>query len=283
MTTIHPTAIIDPTARLADDVRVGPWCRVGPGVELGSGCELLDHVVILDRTIAGARNRFHPFCVVGADPQDRKFHGEATSLEIGDGNEFREHVTLHRGTSNGGSVTRIGSDNLVMVGSHVAHDCHVGDRVVIANQVMLAGHVRIEDDASIGGGVGVHHYATIGRLAFVGGMARISRDVPPYMIVEGHPAEVRAVNVIGLVRNGFTQDEIDGVKDAFRRLFRESGSMADNLPDLRVRHASIPSVMELCDAVEAASVGTHGRAREAARSDDKWASVAAVERGQSPG
>jgi UDP-N-acetylglucosamine acyltransferase len=157
-----------------------------------------------------------------------------------------------------------------MVGSHVAHDCHIGDRTVIANQVMLAGHVVVEDGASIGGGVGIHHFATIGSLSFVGGLARISRDVPPFMIVEGHPAEVRAVNVIGMLRNGFEQADVDAMKEAHRRLFRHGGAAAAELPELRDRFAAMDAVQRLCTAVEAAAMGMHGRAREASRPDDKW-------------
>ncbi len=167
-------------------------------------------------------------------------------------------------------MTSIGNGNLLMVGCHVAHDCRIGDEAVIANQVMLAGHVHVGDHANIGGGAGVHHFATIGTCAFVGGLARISRDVPPFMIVEGHPAEVRALNVIALNRRGFDSESIDAMKDAFKRLFRGNDSTAVQLDMLRGEYGHLPAVMVLCDAIDASSNGTHGRALESQRKDDKW-------------
>jgi UDP-N-acetylglucosamine acyltransferase len=268
--TIHPTAVVDSTAQIDPSVRIGPYCVVGPRVEIGSGTELLHHVSIPSDASLGRDNVLHPFAVVGGDPQDRKYAGEQTTCVIGDGNEIREHVTIHRGTENGGGVTRIGNGNLLMVGCHVAHDCLISDEVVIANQVMLAGHVHIGDHANIGGGAGVHHFATIGTCAFVGGLARISRDVPPFTIVEGHPAEVRALNVIAMTRHGFDADSIDAMKDAFKRLFRSNGSTSDQLDMLRAEYAHLPAVTVLCDAIDASSSGTHGRALESRRKDDKW-------------
>ena len=268
--TIHPTALIDSTAQIDPSVRIGPYCVVGPRVEIGAGTELVHHVSIPSDTTLGRDNMLHPFAVVGGDPQDRKYTGEQTTCVIGDGNEIREHVTIHRGTENGGGETRIGSGNLLMVGCHVAHDCLIADEVVIANQVMLAGHVHIGDHANIGGGAGVHHFATIGTCAFVGGLARISRDVPPFTIVEGHPAEVRALNVIALTRRGFDAESIDAMKDAFKRLFRGNGSTSDQLDMLRAEYAHLSPVTVLCDAIDASSNGTHGRALESRRKDDKW-------------
>lgn len=274
MTLIHDSAHIDSSASIADDVRIGPWCWVGPDVHIGAGTILDPGVTIVRNTVLGCRNHLYTGSVIGGDPQDRKYADEATTLEIGDDNAIREHVTIHRGTGNGGSVTRVGSGNLFMVGSHIAHDCEIGDRVVLANQVMLAWHVRVEDGASIGGGVGVHHFATIGSLSFIGGLARISRDVPPFMIAEGHPAEIRAVNVIGMLRNGYEQADVDAVKDAHRVLFR-SGSSQDGVCELRDRYGEVEAVVRLCDAVEASSRGVHGRALESARQDDKWAAAPA--------
>ncbi len=271
--TIHPTAILDDTATVHDTVEIGPWCVVGPNVTIGAGTELMGHVTIQRDTTVGDGNRFFPYSVVGVDPQDRKYGGERTTCEIGDRNEIREHVTIHRGTGNGGGVTTVGNGNLIMVGAHVAHDCHVHDETVIANQVMLAGHVVVEDHASIGGGAGIHHFATVGTCSFVGGLARISRDVPPFMIVEGHPAEVRAVNAVALARRGFGDDHIDAIKDAFRRVFRSNGSTSEQLAQLRAEYASVPSVQSLCDSLEASAAGTHGRALEAGRADDKWARI----------
>ncbi|MCA9289631.1 MAG: acyl-ACP--UDP-N-acetylglucosamine O-acyltransferase, partial [Phycisphaerales bacterium] len=210
------------------------------------------------------------YSVIGADPQDRKFSGESSTCVIGAHNIIREHVTIHRGTGNGGGVTRIGDHNLVMVAAHVAHDCIVEDHVTIANQVMLAGHVHVESYANIGGGAGVHHFATVGRASFVGGLARITKDVPPFMIVEGSPAEVRAINSIGMTRLGYEPEHIEAVKDAFKRLYRDNGAaMADKVVELRERYAGVPAVTTLCDALDAAADGIHGRALELSRHDDK--------------
>ncbi len=272
MPAIHPTAVVDASARIAGSARIGPYCVVGPEVVIGAETILYNHVTVQALTTIGQDNRIYPFAVIGADPQDRKYRGERAVCVIGDRNRIREHVTVHRGTSNGGWVTRIGDDNLIMVASHVAHDCRIGDFVTIANQVMLGGHVRVDDGANIGGGAGVHHFVTVGTCAFVGGMARISRDVPPYMIVEGNPAEVRAVNSIGMNRRGYDPADIEAVKDAFRRLYRENGSsVADKLEELRRTYPRVEAVMRLCKALTAAADGVHGRALEVGRADDKRA------------
>lgn len=274
---IHPTAIIDESAQVAPSAVIGPYCVVGPDVTIGERTVLHNHVTIQSLTSIGADNTFYPFSVIGADPQDKKFRGERATCEIGDRNSIREHVTIHRGTSNGGGVTRLGSDNLIMVAAHIAHDCILGDEIVIANQVMLAGHVRVETGANIGGGAGVHHFATVGTCAFVGGLARISKDVPPFMIVEGNPAEVRAINSIAMSRRGYSTDHIEAVKDSYKRLYRDNGKpMADKLVELRVDYAEVPAVQRLCDSLIATSEGVHGRAMEMSRSDNKRRAVAAA-------
>jgi len=273
MAMIHSTAIVDPTATVHESVVVGPYCVVGPGVSVGEGTVLHAHVVVQADTIIGRENEIFPFAVVGGDPQDKKYRGERATCVIGDRNRIREHVTIHRGTANGGGVTRIGDDNLLMVAVHIAHDCDVGSETVLANQAMIAGHVKIEDGANIGGGVGVHHFATIGTCAFVGGLARIAKDVPPYMMVEGNPAEVRSINSIGMARRGFGPDEIEAVKDAFKRLYRENGEvMAEKVSQLKRDYAHFESIQRLCRALEAMADGVHGRAMEIQRSDDKRAS-----------
>ena len=272
MATIHPTAIVDASAVLADSVRVGPYCVIGPDVTIGERTALHNHVIVQSLTTIGMDNEIYPFSVLGADPQDRKFQGETAYCTIGDRNRIREHVTIHRGTANGGYYTRLGSDNLVMVAAHIAHDCVIGDHVTIANQVMLAGHVRIEDGGNIGGGAGIHHFVTVGSCAFVGGMARISRDVPPFMIVEGNPAEVRAVNSIAMNRGGYDAQDIDAVKDAFRRLFRDNGgTMTEKVASVRKVLPGVTAVTALCDALIATADGVHGRALEHTRLDDKRA------------
>ncbi|MCA9284999.1 MAG: acyl-ACP--UDP-N-acetylglucosamine O-acyltransferase [Phycisphaerales bacterium] len=270
MTKIHPTAIIDPTARIGDAVEIGPYCVIGADVEIGAGTVLMNHVTVLGPTTMGRNNTVFPLAVLGADPQDRKYRGEKSRLVVGDGNQFREHVTIHRGTANGGGSTTIGDRNLVMVGAHIAHDCHLGHQIQLANHVMLAGHVRIEDGATISGGTGVHHFVTIGTLSFVGGLARISRDVPPFMTVEGNPAEVRSPNRTGMERRGFDESHIEAIRECYRRLFVENGGpMADRMRSLRDEFPDVPAVAKLCDALAARAEGVHGRSLEVLRQDKK--------------
>ncbi len=276
MPTIHPTAVVDASARIAPSAVVGPYCVVGPEVVVGERTVLRNHVTLQALTTLGDDNQVYPFAALGGDPQDRKFQGERSWCVIGSRNCIREHVTIHRGTANGGSYTRIGDDNLIMVSVHIAHDCQVASHVTIANQTMLAGHVHIEEGANIGGGVGIHHYVTIGKCAFVGGMARVSKDVPPFMMVAGSPATVRAVNALAMMRRGEQPQHIEAVREAHRRLFREadSAAMSEKIDALRRDFADVEAVTALCDALVAAGDGVHGRARETNRSDDKRAAPA---------
>jgi len=221
MTQIHPTAVVDPHAAIDPSVEVGPYCVIGRDVRIGAGTRLVAHVTILGHTEIGRDNTIWPQAVLGGEPQDLKYHGEASRLIVGDNNDIREQVTMHVGTANGGWETRVGSDNMIMVGAHVAHDCRVGDHVLIANAVQLAGHVVVEDHAVVAGASAVHHFTTIGRHAYVAGMTRVVRDVPPFMLFEGDPGRVRSVNVIGLQRHGFEEDAIRRLKDAYRRLYRQ--------------------------------------------------------------
>ena len=260
---IHPTAIIDETAVIADSALIGPLCFIGPQVVIGAGTKLLNHVTVQCNTTIGEDNRIFPFAVVGGDPQDKKFGTEVTTLTIGNRNEIREHVTIHRGTENGGGETIIGNDNLLMVASHVAHDCILGNDLVIANQVMLAGHITIEDCATIGGGAGINQFSRIGCCSYVGGLARITKDVPPYMIVEGTPAEVRAVNIVAMSRRGYPEDQIDAMKEAHKRLFRDNGgSLTEKIAQLLNEFGDYQPVQHLCDAIAASAAGRHGRSNE---------------------
>jgi len=270
MACIHPTAVVDPSAELAEDVDVGPWCVIGPQVTIGARTILRSHVTIESHARIGADNVFYPFASIAATPQDRKYRGEETWLEMGDRNHVREQVTLHRGTGNGGGITRIGSGNLLMVGVHVAHDCVIGSEVTIANAAMLAGHVHVGDGASIGGGAGFHHFVSIGTCAFVGGMARQSRDVPPYLISEGFPARIRGYNHIQMARRGIAEDSIEAVRTAYRRLYCEPGAaMSARIERLRAEFPGVAELHELCDAIVASAGGFHGRALEAQRTDDR--------------
>ncbi len=263
MATIHPSAVLDSTAVIADGAVIGPSCCIGPNVRIGEGTQLLNHVTVQCNTTIGENNRIFPFAVIGGDPQDKKFAGETTTLEIGDRNEIRENVTIHRGTQSGGGITVVGNDNLLMVGSHVAHDCMLGSDLVIANQVMLAGHITVEDCATIGGGAGINQFSRIGRCSYVGGLARITRDVPPYMIVEGTPAEVRAVNIVAMSRRGYPEDQIDAMKEAHKRLFRDNGgSLQEKMAQLLDEFGEHQPVQHLCEAITASAAGKHGRSNE---------------------
>lgn len=260
---IHPTAFIDETAVIAESAMIGPSCFIGPKVTIGAGTELFNHVTVQCNTTIGEENRIFPYSVIGGDPQDKKFGNEITTLMIGDRNEIREHVTIHRGTDNGGGRTIVGNDNLLMVASHVAHDCNLGSDLVIANQVMLAGHITIEDYATIGGGAGINQFSRIGRCSYVGGLARITKDVPPYMIVEGTPAEVRAVNIVAMSRRGYPEDQIDAMKEAHKRLFRDNGgSITDKMAQLLKEFGDHLPVQHLCEAIAASAAGRHGRSNE---------------------
>lgn len=276
MPQIHPSSIIEPGAQLADDVVVGPFCHVGPDVRLGPGCRLLSHVAVLGHTTLGRGNTLWPFCTIGGDPQDLKFKGEDTELTIGDDNDIREGVTIHKGTTFGGGVTRVGSHNLIMAYVHVGHDCDLGSHLVIANAVQLAGHIRIEDHANVGGAACIHHFVTISRYAFVAGMSRIVQDVPPFMVIEGVPARPRKVNTVLLKRHQFPQEQIDRLKDAFRRLYGSGengeflGNMRQHLEALETEYPDDWCVQTLVDALRKSAIGVFGRYRETERSDNRY-------------
>lgn len=278
MATVHPSSAVDSKAHLGEGVEVGPFCHVGPGVVIGPGTRLVSHVTVLGRTTLGAENVVWPQATLGADPQDLKFHGEETRLIIGDHNQIRESVTIHLGTENGGGVTRIGNDNLLMVGAHVAHDCEIGDHVVLANAVHLAGHIRVEDHVVVSGASAVHHYVTIGQFAFIGGMTRIVHDAAPFMIHEGNPAKVRGVNLIGLTRHQFPREEIDRLKEAYRRIFRavsEGGprTVLDGASKLGADYPEDECIQLLVAFVRNSSAGLYGRHREGARKDSRRRAV----------
>jgi len=217
---IHPTAQIDPGASIAPDASIGPFCVVGAGVRIEAGTVLFPHVVVEGPTTIGEGNRIFPFACVGMEPQDLKYRGEPTTLEIGDRNTLREGVTVHRGTQGGGGVTRLGSDNLLMAGTHVAHDCHVGDRVIFANAATLAGHVTVEDGATIGAFSGVHQFCRVGRQAYIGGYSVLTQDAAPYVLTVGNRAKAFGINVVGLERKGVPAATIQALKQAYRLLFR---------------------------------------------------------------
>lgn len=213
-------AIIDPSARLGKDVSVGPFSIIDDDVEIGDGTQIGAHVVIRAGTRIGRNNRFFQFSSIGEDPQDKKYAGESTRLEIGDHNTFREYCTLNRGTAQDQGVTRIGNKNWLMAYTHVAHDCVLGDEVILANAATLAGHVQVGDYAILGGFAGVHQFCKIGSHAFVGNNCGITRDVPPYVMIGGPPAAPRGVNSEGLKRRGFSTQQLRSIRDAYRIVYR---------------------------------------------------------------
>jgi UDP-N-acetylglucosamine acyltransferase len=233
VTPLHPTAVIHPGARLHPTVQVGPYAVIGPNVELGAGNTVGPHAVIEGRTRIGERNRIFPFASVGAQPQDLKYAGEDSELHIGDENLIREFTTLHKGTSGGGGVTRIGNGNLFMAYSHVAHDCQVGNGCVFANSATLGGHVEIGDHVILGGLSAVHQFTRIGRYAFVAGGSMVVMDVPPYCTAQGDRAELVGINSVGLARHGFSEEQIGQIKDAYRVLFRSKLPLDEALERLR--------------------------------------------------
>lgn len=263
---IHPTAIIHPRAELDTSVTVGPYSVIGAGVRIGADSVLHNHVTVQGPTTIGRENVVYPYAVLGAEPQDLKYQGQDTNLVIGDRNRIREHATIHRGTELGGGSTRLGDDCLIMVGVHIAHDCVIENEVVIANGVMLGGHCLVEFGAGIGGGVGIHHFTTIGTLSFVGGLARVAKDVPPYVVVEGSPAEPRKINTTALLRRRWAPEDVERLRVAFKMIFRDAHIPAlVAIELLRSDPRQTEAVHRLCRFIEAAQMGIHGRGREILR------------------
>ena len=217
---IHPTAIVQPGAQLHPTVRVDPYAIIGSQVKIGANTIIGSHAVIDGRTEIGSNNQIFPGAAIGLEPQDLKYKGANSLVKIGNNNQIREYVTINKATEEG-EATIIGNDNLLMAYSHVAHNCVIENNVIIANNVAMAGHVFIESQAVISGVLGIHQFVHIGQMAMVGGMSRINRDVPPYMLVEGNPPKVRALNFVGLKRRGLSKEELRQLKKAFRILYHE--------------------------------------------------------------
>jgi UDP-N-acetylglucosamine acyltransferase len=252
---VHPTAIIDPEAEIGADVTIGPYCVIGPAVALGEGCWLQNQVTLCGPSKIGTRNRFYAYCSVGQQSQDLKYLGEPTHLEIGNENVFREFVTVSRATGKG-NLTRIGNHGNFLAYSHIAHDCEVGDRVIFSNNATLGGHVIVEEHAVLGGLTAVHQFCRIGKHAITGGCTKIVQDVPPFMIVDGNPAEVRGVNLVGLERRGFSPDAIRALKEAYRILYRAKLNTKQALEELgRNGLAETPEVNDLMKFIETSQRG----------------------------
>ena len=250
---IDSHALVSPQAQLASDVTVGPFSVIGPDVQIGPGTVVGPHVVITGHTRIGANNRFYQFASIGDAPQDLKYKGEPTRLEIGDRNIFRESCTVNRGTAHDHGVTRIGDDNLFMAYSHVAHDCRIGSKAVFANCAALGGHVEIGDWVILGGLTAVHQFSKVGAHAFLAGGCIVQRDVPPYVMVAGNPAEPHAVNSEGLKRRGFDEEQIRHVREAYRILYRSELRLAQALEKLEPLARTRPEIRVFVDFIGAST------------------------------
>lgn len=248
--TIHPTAIIEPGATIGENVSIGAYCHVGKNVTLHDHVTLLSHVVVDGYTSVGSYTRIFPFASIGSEPQDLKFHGEKTTLEIGEHNIIREHVTMNPGTEGGGSKTIVGNNGLFMVGVHIAHDCHVGNRVIMANNASLAGHVTVDDYVIMGGFAAVHQFVRIGKHAMIGGGSRVRDDIIPYALATSDQAELSGLNLIGMKRRGFKREDIHSLRAAYRKLFSKENILEKRLENLTEEFAGNTVVEELIAFVQ---------------------------------
>jgi len=264
--TIHQTALIEPGAELAADVSVGAYSVIGPKVKLGPGVVVGEHVIISGRATLGECCRAYPGAIIGSDPQDLKFAGEDTAVQIGPRTVVREFVTINKGTGGGGGCTSIGADCMVMAYCHVAHDCIVENNVIMANCSTLAGHVLIERGVHLSGMVGIHHFGTVGRLAFISGWSTCRRDAPPFMILDGNPARVRGVNIVGLQRAGASRETIGALRQCCRLLYHSALNQDAAIERIRAdgldQHEEVKYLLDFLKRVEG---GNLGRAREALR------------------
>jgi UDP-N-acetylglucosamine acyltransferase len=256
---IHPSAIVDPTAELGADVVVHPFTIIEAGVKIGDNCEIGPHAVIRTGTRMGANNRVTVGVVLGDWPQDLKFKGEETYLDIGEGNMIREYVTLHRATGEGNS-TVVGSHNLIMAYCHMGHNSRLGDHVMMANSAQVAGHCEIADYAVIGGGVGMHQFCRIGTMAMVGAFSSVRIDVPPYMMVDGDPARPVKPNTVGLKRRGVSAEAIAALRQAFKIIWRSDLNISDGVARVRAEIKPLPEILHLVEFLEAVAGGERGRA-----------------------
>ena len=251
---IHPTAIVDPAAQVDSSARIGPYCIVGPDVVIGPGTELQHHVTVIGPTKIGSGNFFFAYTSIGQKTQDLKYAGEPTHLEIGDGNTFREFSTVNRGTLPG-TKTVVGSGGNFLAYSHIAHDCIVGNNVIFSNNGTLAGHVEVGDHAIIGGLAAVHQFCRVGRYAIAGGYTKLVQDLPPFFIADGHPAEVRGINLVGLERAGFAPETIRALKESYRLLYRGNLNVKQAVEKIRQDLPALPELAELCTFIESSQRG----------------------------
>jgi len=254
MSRIHPTAIIHPAAKIGDDCEIGPYCVIGEHVGIGPRCRLHSHVVIDGHTRMGEANQAYPFATIGLQTQDLKWKGGLTRTEIGSHNTFRENVTIHSATSDG-DATLIGNHNNLLAYAHVAHDCKLGDHIVMSNVGTLAGHVVVEDHAIVGGLAAVHQFCRIGRMSIIGGCSKVVQDVPPYMMADGNPASTRTVNKVGMERNGVSDGAQSAIRQAFKILFREGLTISNALAQIQMELPQLPEIAELVKFVKSSERG----------------------------
>lgn len=255
MSNIHPTAVIANGAKIDASAKIGPYCVIGDKVEIGPETELVSHVVIQGRTIIGRGNRIYPFASLGNPPQDLKFKGEDTELRIGDNNMIREYVTMNPGTEGGGGVTLIGNNNMFMALAHVAHDCRIANNCVFANNATLAGHVEVGDHVIVGGLSAVRQFVRIGRHSIVGGASGVAFDVIPFGSALGNRATLGGLNLVGLKRRGFSRETIHKMRQAYRLLFAEEGTLADRMNDVSEMFAAYPEILEVVEFIRASKRG----------------------------
>jgi UDP-N-acetylglucosamine acyltransferase len=251
---VHPTAIIHPKAKIGANCVIGAYCVIGGQVTLGRGCRLHSHVVIDGHTKLGKDNEFFPFACIGLKTQDLKWRGGVTRTEIGDGNTFREYVTIHSATG-GGEVTRVGSHNHILAYCHIAHNCELGNHIIMSNLATLAGHVMVEDYAVIGGLVGVHQFCRIGKMAMVGGCSKVVQDVPPYMQADGNPAETRTINKTGMDRRGIPKTTQTALRQAYKILFREGLTVSNAAAKVMKELPASPELRHLIQFIRASRRG----------------------------
>jgi len=255
LTEIHSTAIVNPRAELAENVRIGPYCVIGEHVRIGRDTEIESHVVIEGHTQLGERNKIFPFVSIGSPPQDVGYRGEDTRVAIGNDNLVKEFVTINRATTKQDWVTIVGNDNFVMASAHVAHDCKLGNRIIMSNAATLGGHTEIGDHAILGGLAATHQFVRIGAYAFVGGKSGVDRDVPPFMMISGERAKLYGVNRRGLRRHGFSQEVIDGLKKAYRIIWREERALEEAIKKAREEILSFPELEMLLGFFEGSKRG----------------------------
>lgn len=253
--TIHPTALVSPKAEIGDNVTIGHCAVVEDNVTIGDGTLVDAFASIKAFTRMGKNNHIHSYAMVGGTPQDLKFHGEESWLELGDNNTVREFATLHRGTEGGGGITKIGSNNLFMAYTHIAHDCILGSHIIMSNSAMIAGHVIVEDGAILGGFAGVHQFTRIGRNAFVGAMSGLPMDVPPYMLAAGHRAELHGPNLVGLRRVQCSRETINAIRSAYRTIWLSGVPRREALEQVEKEFAAVPQVLEIVAFIRASQRG----------------------------